>query len=281
MSAVGSVEFQQTSYRGHASALSRAAMRAGVDVVVALGGDGTVNEVVNGLLSDGVHADVPTLGIVAAGSTNVFARALGMPNDPIASIGVLGDALAERRVRAVSLGQADDRWFVFAAGLGFDAAVTAAVERQRRRGRRSTHRLYVRTALRQYGSAVRARPAIRLERLDGSAVAGLHFVAVSNASPWTYLGRHPLTPSPLATLDNGLAVYARRSMAPVSTLWGLAQLFVPDTIPAGRGVLVEHDLSELVLRAEPAAPFQLDGEYLGTRTRVRFRAILRALSVLA
>src|SRR3954452_5445373 len=87
------LEVAETANRGHAAALACRAMRNGTDVVVAFGGDGTINEVVNGLLTDGVHDRVPTLGVVPAGSTNVFARALGLPNDPIESTGVLLEAL--------------------------------------------------------------------------------------------------------------------------------------------------------------------------------------------
>ncbi len=127
-------EIAETANRGHAAALACRAMRDGTDVVVALGGDGTVNEVVNGLLTDGVHPSVPALGVVPAGSTNVFARALGLPNDPVEATGALLEALRAGSHRPVSLGQADDRWFIFAAGLGYDAAVVAGVERHRRRG---------------------------------------------------------------------------------------------------------------------------------------------------
>ena len=65
--------------------------------MVALGGDGTVNEVINGLLTDGVHDHVPALGVVPAGSTNVFVRALGLPNDPIEATGLLLEGLREGR----------------------------------------------------------------------------------------------------------------------------------------------------------------------------------------
>src|SRR3954447_7239633 len=102
-----------TANRGHAAALACRAMRNGTDAVVAFGGDGTVNEVVNGLLTDGVHDRVPALGVVPAGSTNVFARALGLPNTPLEATGVVLEALRTGSRRAVSMGRLDDRWFVF------------------------------------------------------------------------------------------------------------------------------------------------------------------------
>ena len=163
--AVGSetdLTIEHTNNRGHASALACRAMRDGVDVVIAMGGDGTVNEVVNGLLTDGVHDQVPTLGVVPAGSTNVFARALGLPNDAIESTALLLDALREGRQRTISLGRLDigddigddtgddtgeERWFVFAAGVGFDAGIIARVEKHRGRGRRSSDILYARAGV--------------------------------------------------------------------------------------------------------------------------------------
>ena len=279
LSRTATVTVEETANRGHAAALAGRAMRDGVDVVVALGGDGTINEVVNGVLTDGVHDGVPGIGVVPAGSTNVFARALGLPNDPVEATAVLLEALAARRRRIVSLGRADDRWFLFAAGFGFDAAVVAAVERARRRGQRSTHSLYVRTAVRQFAAATHRRPAVTLIRADGSRQPGLHFVVATNVSPWTYLGPRPLTPTPRASFDHGLSLYARRSMGVVSITRGLAHLLAVDKTPSGRGVLVEDDLPGFVLRSDRPLPLQVDGDYLGDRSEVRFWGVLRALAV--
>lgn len=281
LSRTADVTVEETANRGHAAALACRAMRERVDVVVALGGDGTINEVVNGVLTDGVHPRVPGVGVVPAGSTNVFARALGLPNDPVEATAILLEALGAHRRRIVSLGRADDRWFLFSAGFGFDAAVVAAVERARRRGERSTHTLYVRTALRQFARTTRHRPAISLLRADGSEQSGLHFAVISNVSPWTYLGRRPLTPTPHASFDNGLSLYARRSMGTVSMVRGLAHLLTSAKTPTGRGVLVEEDLPGFVLRAQEPLPFQVDGDFLGDRSEVRFWGIPRALSIVA
>lgn len=273
------VVIEETANRGHAAALACRAMREHVDVVVALGGDGTINEVVNGVLTDGLHKHVPAVGVVPTGSTNVFARALGLPNDPFEATGVLLEALTAQRRRQISLGRADDRWFLFAAGLGFDAAVVAAVERVRRKGRRSTHSLYVRTALRQFATDMRRSPTITLQRPDGTEEDDLHMVIVTNVSPWTFLGSRPITPTPQASFENGLSLYARRNMGVLSLARGITHLMASDKTPTGRGVVVEEDLPGFVLRSREPLPFQVDGDFLGDRTEVRFWGIRRALQV--
>src|SRR5438552_15047920 len=139
-----------TERRGHAAALAEQAAADGLDVVVALGGDGTVNEVVNGLLAHGVPETGPALAVVPGGSTNVFARALGLPGDWVEATGVLLEALRANRYRLIGLGRADDRYFTFCAGLGLDAEVVARVERARHHGDMSSLWLYSRALVAQY-----------------------------------------------------------------------------------------------------------------------------------
>ena len=133
------VDTFETKGRGHAIELGVQAVETGADIVVALGGDGTVNEVVNGILSEGVRPGLPELAVVPGGSTNVFARALGMPASAVEATGQILEALREGRSRRIGLGKANDRWFTFCAGLGIDAAAVERVERKRAKGKRSTH----------------------------------------------------------------------------------------------------------------------------------------------
>src|SRR5262245_41485811 len=123
-----------TERRAHAAALAAQAAAERLDVVVALGGDGTVNEVVNGLLTRGVRPDGPALAVVPGGSTNVFARSLGLPADWVEATGVLLEALRSKRTRSIGLGRADERYFTFFAGLGLDAEVISRVEHARHKG---------------------------------------------------------------------------------------------------------------------------------------------------
>jgi diacylglycerol kinase family enzyme len=254
-------------------------MRSNVDVVVALGGDGTVNEIVNGLLTDGVHDGVPALGIVPAGSTNVFARALGLPNDPIEATGVLLEALRAGRRRRVSVGRLDERWFVFAAGVGFDAAVIAGVERLRQKGRKSTISLYTRVGLREFLRADRRRPQLHIDLPDGTVIDDVYMAIVANADPWTYVGQRPLRPTPEASLDGGLELYARTRMGIVSASLSLVSM-ARRRPRGGIGASVSHDLPGLVIRADSAVPIQVDGDLLGDREKMHFRSVLEAISVI-
>lgn len=280
LGSVAELEVADTAHRGHAAALACRAMRSRTDVVVAFGGDGTVNEVVNGLLTDGVHDGVPALAVVPAGSTNVFARALGLPRQPVEATGALLEALRSGARREISLGRADDRWFVFAAGMGFDAAVVDGVERQRRRGKRSTHALYARVGLREYARTSKRHAPLRAELDDGTSYDGIHFAMVTNTDPWTFIGSRPLRPTPEASFDDDLALYARRRMGAAGMLFSLARMSGPHARVGRRGAHVRYDVRELTLYADEPMPFQVDGDYLDVRDKVRFSSTTRALEVI-
>ena len=273
------LEVEQTANRGHAAALACRAMRDGVDVVVALGGDGTVNEVVNGLLTDGVHRHVPALGVVPAGSTNVFARALGLPNDPIEATGVLLDALRHGRRRPISLGRIEDRWFTFAAGVGFNATVVAAVEKRRRRGTRSTHGLYARVTVREFFASDRRHPKLHVELPDGTVIDRLFYAIVANCDPWTFVGNRPLRPTPQASFDTGLDLYARSRMGVLSVVYSAAQMARKNPHSGGWGVLLEHDLPGFVVRSDEPILVQVDGDLLEPREKMQFWSVPNAVSL--
>lgn len=274
------LEVVETANRGHAAALACRAMRNGTDVVVALGGDGTVNEVVNGLLTDGVHDKVPALGVVPAGSTNVFARALGLPNDPVEAAGVLLQALRTGSRRTVSMGRVDDRWFIFAAGIGFDGAIVQGVEAQRRKGSKSTHLLYARVGVRAFFATDRRHPKVHVELGDGTRFDDIHFAIVTNTDPWTYAGNRPLRPTPEATFENGLALYARRRMGTLGVLLSVARLSGRNPRIGKLGARLEHDLDAVTILADEPLPVQVDGDFHGMRDKLIFSTAPAAVRVL-
>ena len=307
------VELAQTTHRGHGAELARKACAEGVDVVVTLGGDGTVNEVVNGLLHDGPGGHVPPLAVVPGGSTNVFARALGRARDPLAATTEVLDSLRAGRTRRISLATAsargassaparlpdpalaqaaadagaaahpewtEPRWFVFSAGLGFDADVIGRVEAHRARGRRSTGLLYMQEAT---GAFVLGRdrrdPAMSAQLPGEPTVDGLFLCLVSNVSPWTYLGARAVNPTPDASFDSGLDVFALGRTGIVRMLHHVREVFAARPDVRGDGVHRWHDLAELTLTARRPQGWQLDGDHLGTATGLRVRHVPDALTV--
>ena len=274
------VEVAETSHRGHAAALAVRAMREGLDVVVALGGDGTVNEVVNGLLTDGPKADLPALAVVPGGSTNVFVRSVGLPPDPFDATGAILEALRAGRSRRIGLGLADDRYFTFNAGLGFDAEVVHRIEKRRRAGEQTSHARFVRAALTHYVTADRRHPAITLERPGEDPVDRIHFALVTNTAPWSYLGERPVQPSPEASFDTGLDIFAPRSLGVLLTLRYVRRALLGPSPLRSRRLLRLHDVAEFTLRASRPMALQLDGDWLGERESVRFRSVPDVLPVI-
>lgn len=276
-------EIGETAYRGHAVELARAAAEDGFDLIVALGGDGTVNEVVNGILTARIPQGgrLPDLGVVPGGSTNVFARALGLPNDPVEATGVLLDAIHENRRRPVSMGLADDRYFTFTAGYGFDAAVVGIVEERRSAGHKSTGALYIRSALRHYWRGLdRRNPPIGMKMADGTEIPRLFMAIVTNTSPWTYLGNKPIVITPESSFEDGLDLFGVTRMSGRAALRIVRQMFTStDKLVRGKNVSLQHDLTEFTLTAEVPTDFQVDGDHLGLRESVTFRAIRDALRV--
>jgi diacylglycerol kinase family enzyme len=280
------LEVAHTQHRGHAAELAREARHDALDLVVVLGGDGTVNEVVNGLLADPSHPDGPDLAVVPGGGTNVFSRALGIPRDPVEATGALLDALRDNRRRCIGLGLAGDRWFTFNAGMGWDAEVVARVDRRRRArptDRHTTPTDYVRAALSQFFLHTdRRHPVLTLER-PGEEPVPLHMAIVANTAPWTYLGDRPLLPSPEASFDTGLDLYALTRLRTVGTLGEVRRLLRgrPSARRPGPRTLVhrEHDVPELTLRASRPVATQVDGEALGNLASMTFRSVPDALRV--
>lgn len=290
------LEAVTTEYRGHARDLGRQAAESGeIDLVVALGGDGTVNEVVNGLLHNGPDPEgLPGLAVVPGGSTNVFARALGLPNDAVEATGALLDALREGSERTVGMGIAagtpgtedegvPERWFTFCAGLGFDAGVVGRVEQQRERGKKSTHALYLRQVVRQFlQEPNRRHGTITLERPGEDPVTDLVLSIVCNTAPWTYLGNRPVYAAPKASFDTGLDVLGLSRMSTVAVARYATQLLTssPERGAHGKHAVTLHDLDQFTLHSKVPLPLQMDGDHLGLRTSVTFTGVRRALRVI-
>lgn len=280
-----SLEVVETTHRGHAAEVGADAARAGIDMVIAHGGDGTVNEIVNGMLAQvpGRLLDAPMLGVVPGGSANVFARACGYPRDPVEATHVLLEALARYRTRRIGLGMADGRYFTFAAGMGWDADVVSGVDR--RRGKKASPLLYTRIATTSYFFPssrsfipMAGRPKMTIH-IPGEEPVDVRTVFVSNTDPWTYLGPLPIRINPGCRLEGGLGVFAPHSLDPVRVLSYLQRALMPGGYRGGRGVVQHDDVEKLTVLSDSPVNFQVDGDLVGKRSEVEFVSIPDALTV--
>ncbi len=266
----------ETSRRGHATRLAHRAAKDGCEVVITLGGDGTVNEAANGLLGSET-ALVPLPG----GSTNVFARAIGYPNDAVAATRVLLAALEAGSIRDASVGSANGRVFLFHAGIGFDAEVVTRVEERGSFKRYAGHPWFIYNGVRAWASPARRQISFDLATDEGSFVSGVQMAVALNVNPYTYLGHRPLDLAPEAGLDRPLSVVATTSL-------GLPHLLPLARIALGHGEgglpdtgAFHHwtNVRGVTIHAPVAVPFQLDGEPQAPTTELRIEHLPDALRV--
>ena len=269
LSADHEVTVSETSRRGHASRLAQGAAADGVDVVVVLGGDGTLNEAANGLAGTET-----ALGILPGGSTNVFARTIGMPVDPIEATGSLLSALARGSIERVGLGQVNGRYFLFHTGVGFDAEVVNQVEKRGPLKRYAGHPLFVWAAFTTFFRHFdRSKPRFSVHHEPGGDVVDDGYLCVvQNTNPYTYLGSRPLCTAPDAGLDQPLTALTYRSLdAP--TLLRSAYIALRSRTGPGRmrKLSYRHHLTHIVVTGYGPFPYQVDGDYLGEVERLEFR----------
>ena len=298
LSGLVDLDVQRTKRRGHAREL---AAEAAADLVLVLGGDGVVNETVNGIMTRsagvsgvqgpsvlqgplGVQGSVPPLvGVIPGGGGNVFARALGMPVGTEAAIARIRDVIAAGRYRTIGLGLAADRYFTFSADLGWDAEVMHEMDELRDAGRRQSTPLYMRTIARQYYRTTDRRvPALTAERDGQPPASGLFMTIVTNRSPWTYVGGRALLPVPSPDFNSGLDLLALQSLRLGTIVSVVGQmLWARSRPPRGRHLLSAPGLEALTIRSARPIAFQVDGEYLGETEAVEFRFVPHAIRVVA
>lgn len=283
---------EHTRHHGHGVELGQAAAENEVDLVVVHGGDGTVSGVVNGLLGrpDAAGAAptrrVPAVAVVPGGSANALARALGIARDPIAAtnqlIGLIDDHRHNPTWRRIGLIDCGERWAVFNAGMGVDAEVVAAVEAQRDRGGTVTPWRYVRAAIPAVWGYIRREPTLTLQLPGRTAIDKVSFAFVSNTSPWTFANNRPVWTNPGCTFDSGLGVFAPTTLKAIPTLRIVRQMFAKRPKFEFAHLITDDDVACLHVTSA-AAPIasQLDGDYLGTRETMTFRAVANALAVVA
>ena len=248
-----------------------------------LGGDGTLNEAANGLVgTDTAMAPLP------GGSTNVFARTIGVPRKLGKAVVQLDTSLAAGSIRRMPLGVVNGRRFLFHAGLGFDAAVVAQVERRpalkHKLGQTAFVLATLTTLARHFDLG---RPHFTLHMGPGTegketAVPGAYSI-VMNSNPYTYMGRIPLNLTTDAIPGRGLVAVTVRTMH-LPAVVGLLTSAIGsgERLRTNRRVDHRPDLvSFTVTSLEDPFPYQVDGDFLGFTERLDFSYEPHALAIVA
>src|SRR6201994_4131723 len=191
------VDAIDTEARDHATEICRQAASEGYDVVVAFGGDGTVNEAANGL----VGSNTP-LSCLPGGRTNVYCRMLGIPTDVVDATEHLLMLADDWRPRRVDLGYVNDRKFLFSAGAGLDASVVEQVDAHPRLKARVGEWYYAWTGVRTFSRRYLRNPPRREPERGDQRVAGVTAI-IQNAEPYTFFGNRPVHMGEGASLESG------------------------------------------------------------------------------
>lgn len=263
-----------TLHRGHATELAREAAERGVEGVVVMGGDGTLNEVANGLAGTST-----TLAPLPGGSTNVYARTMGLSHRIDRALTQIITALNQEQTQRIGLGSLDGRRFLFHAGIGFDAAVVEWVDRKPKAVKRhAAHPLFaagvaatwIQERRRQRNNSQGRAVTLTLD--GGERIEARPYVVVSKTSPYTFVGRRRLIIAPEATQHSPLAVTALTSLALGPFTKTLASALGSGVaLHRSATVVNRHDIQHCVMDADEPVPYQVDGEYLGTATHLEIR----------
>lgn len=279
------VEVEATEKQEHATEIGRDAVDGGYDIVVAFGGDGTVNEVANGLAG----TDIPVT-FLPGGNTNVVCRTLGIPNDVVDATEHLLALADDFQPRKIDLGMINDRYFVFSCGAGIDATVVERVDANPKLKSTAGPWFYTWSAISGYMRKYRRNP-VKLEvEVDGHTHQGVTALS-QNSDPFTYFGRRSVHVCENVAIDDGtLGMVLLKRANQLDILGVIPRLLSPRlSTSAHRQVETFEHFTEATIRSVSTDdsgrtrvfPAQVDGDYIGTFEEVRLRAAPGALTIVA
>jgi diacylglycerol kinase family enzyme len=269
------LQMADTERRDHARELAHDAVDRDLDAVVVFGGDGTINEVAQGL----VRSDV-ALGILPGGTTNVMARSLGVPRNPVDATAFVASNLRSGTRRRINVGQINDRFFLFSAGMGLDAEVVRRVEAEPDKKRTRGEWLWLSNALKAAVTEYRGAQPVITMTVDGADPSRVVLAICANARPFSYFKQWPVDALPEARLDRGLDFYGITQVR-LPTIPRLAySLFVSRSHVGWRTSRYRHNAARGRLDADRPMPVQVDGEFIGFQEGAELSLVPNALTLL-
>lgn len=279
------VEVEATEKQDHATEIGRDAIDGGYDVVVAFGGDGTINEVANGLAG----TDIPVT-FLPGGNTNVVCRTLGIPDDVVDAtehLLALADGFEPRKI---DLGRVNDRYFVFSCGAGIDATVVERVDANPKLKSTAGPWFYTWSAISGYLRRYSRNPVQLEVEVDGETHRGVTALT-QNSDPFTYFGNRPIHVCANVAIDDGTLGMVLLKRGGPQDIAGLVPRLLsrrPTTASHGQVEAFEGFAAAEIRSASTEQsgdvrefPVQVDGDYIGTYEQIRLEAAPGALTILA
>jgi diacylglycerol kinase family enzyme len=277
------VEAVDTEAAEHAIEIGREARTGGYDIVVAFGGDGTLNEVANGLAG----TDVP-VSVLPGGSTNVVCRTLGIPNDVVDATEHLIGLADDFHPRKIDLGRCNGRRFVFACGVGLDATVVKRVDAHPRLKARARQWYYTWAAISSFYRHY-LRDPVRFElEVEGQTLEGVTAIA-QNSDPFTYFAKIPIRIAEDIGLDDGTISMALLRRAKQRDMLPIASRVLSESLHVAKHRQIDEfdDVTKASVRSVSMDdeglprpfPVQVDGDYIGEYTELDFSVEPGALTV--
>ena len=274
-----------TSARNDAIDISKSARQEGFQLVIGLGGDGTLNELATGLLLEGPNPEGPMLAAIPGGNGNVFARNLGFSESPLVATRQILNSLELDQSMSVGVGKIStndiSRCFLFNAGIGLDAAVLAEMETCRSAGKKVTDASYAALALRVLLARTdRKNPALNLVSDAGDIYRGAHFALIVNLAPWAYLGSKPINPLPLASHETALDVFAPTSLSVRAVLRLSRRAIAGKSAENESNVIVLNDQKLVHIKSDRPLWVQVDGDVIGQSMELTAVHVPNALKII-
>jgi len=270
------LDVRETAARDHATELARDAVDAGFDAVLVFGGDGTINEAAQPLVTTDV-----ALGFLPGGTTNVLARSLGVPRDPVEATAYAAARLRSRSTRRIGVGQIGERCFLFSCGMGLDAEVVKRVEEDPAKAYREREWVFLKHAFAAGATTYRTtRPNMTLEAEGRDPVRAV-FAVCCNGRPFTFFKSFPVDACPEARLDRELDVLALHRVRLGTIPRIVWALFVSRSHTRWKTTTYLHDIGSFRLDPDDPMPVQVDGDYIGPHGAVDVRHVGDALTLIA
>ncbi len=274
----------ETEAQNHATELCREAVENGYDLVVAFGGDGTVNEAANGL----ANTNVP-LSVLPGGSTSVFCRSLGISNDIVIATEHLLEVIKELKPWKADLGCVNGRFFTFGSGVGLDAEGVTRIDRHPGLKAKAGELFFAYEMARSFNRYKRSPPRF-LVKVDGEAQETAVTAVIQNTTPYAYFGKQRLDVCENVSLDSGTLSYSLLTEARLRDLPGLSYGLLSKRsvhrhgqIEHGDGVrrLSVHSIKSEEGGEPPLLPVHVDGENIGSFAEVEYSVHPGVLTIVA